>query len=246
MSPVRTPRRWMRRLIGGVVLIVALVVGGPFVYIHFIEGKAPAPLSLSTQTSTTAAAGQPAATTTTGAAPTVSSTVDGTWDIAAGSVTGYRVKETLFGQSNTAVGRTSSITGTITVSGTQVTAAQFSVDMTTVKSDQNERDGQFQGRIMDTATYPTATFTLSRPIQLGSVPPPGTTVTATATGRLTLHGTTKTVTFQVQAKRTDSTIAVSGSIPVVFADYGVDNPSGGPATTASSGTLEFLLNLSHA
>ena len=36
--------------------------------------------------------------------------------IAAGSVTGYRVKETPFGQSNTAVGRTSSITGTITVS----------------------------------------------------------------------------------------------------------------------------------
>jgi len=245
MPALRTPRRWLRWLIGGVVLIVALVVGGPFVYIHFIEGKAPAPLSLSTQTSTTIT-GQPAATTTPGATPAVSSTVDGTWNIAAGSVTGYRVKETLFGQSNTAVGRTSSITGTITVSGTQVTAVQFSVDMTTVKSDQSQRDGQFQGRIMDTATYPTATFTLSQPIQLGSIPPAGTTVAATASGRLTLHGTTKTVTFQVQAKRTDGTIAVSGSIPVVFADYGVNDPSGGPATTGSSGTLEFLLNLSHA
>jgi hypothetical protein len=36
---------------------------------------------------------------------------------------------------------------------------------------------------------------------------------------------------------------VSGSIPIVFSDYGISNPSGGPATTSSSGTLEFLLNL---
>jgi len=97
------------------VLILAVVVGGPFVSIHFIEGKAPAPRSLSSRTSTTIT-GQPAATTITGARHAVSSTVDGTWNIAAGSVTGYRVKETPFGQSNTAVGRTSSITGTITVS----------------------------------------------------------------------------------------------------------------------------------
>ncbi len=117
--------------------------------------------------------------------------------------------------------------------------------MTTVKSDQSLRDEQFQGRIMDTAKYPTATFVLTRPIQLGSIPAPGTTITATATGQLTLHGMTRSATFQVQARRTGSTIAVSGSIPIVFADYGIDNPSGGPATTANHGLLEFLLYFSH-
>jgi hypothetical protein len=60
-----------------------------------------------------------------------------------------------------------------------------------------------------------------------------------------MHGTTKSVTFTVQARRSGSTISISGSIPIVFADYGISNPSGGPATTSNNGTLEFLLNLSH-
>jgi polyisoprenoid-binding protein YceI len=222
---------------------VAVVVGGPFVYIHFIEGKAPAPLSLSTTTTTTTAGGAEATSAAAEASP--SSAVEGTWHIAAGSIAGYRIKETLFGQSNTAVGRTSSITGSITISPASVTAGRFSVDMTTVKSDQSLRDEQFQGRIMDTSTYPTATFVLTQPIQLGSVPAHGAIMTETATGQLTLHGTTRSVTFEVQARRSGATISVSGSIPIVFAGYGIDNPSGGPATTADHGLLEFLLNFSH-
>ena len=31
------PRRWVLRLIGAVVVVAVLVVGGTFVYIHFIE-----------------------------------------------------------------------------------------------------------------------------------------------------------------------------------------------------------------
>jgi polyisoprenoid-binding protein YceI len=250
----RRRRRWTRWLIAGVAVVVILVVGGPFVYIHFIEGKAPAPLSLSTETTQTTAgssagAAQTGSTATTAGsadASTSTTSVDGTWKISTESVAGYRIKETLFGQSNTAVGRTSSITGSITISGTEVSAGQFTVDMTTVKSDQTERDHQFQGRIMDTSTYPTSTFVLTQPIQLGTIPADGVTITATATGKLTLHGTTNTVTFPVQARRNGATISVSGSIPIVFADYGIDNPSGGPATTSNNGTLEFLLNFTHA
>ena len=222
--------------------MVVLAVGGPFVYIHFIEGKAPAPLSLSTPTTVA----PPAAATGASGSSTVASTVLGKWDVSSGSIAGYRIKETLFGQSNTAVGRTSTITGSITVSGTEITTGRFSVDMTTVKSDQSLRDEQFQGRIMDTSTYPTATFVLTSPVRLGSIPAVGTTITETATGQLTLHGTTKTVTFQVQARRSSSTVSVTGSIPIVFADYGINNPSGGPATTANHGVLEFLLDFSHA
>ncbi|HZQ57922.1 MAG TPA: YceI family protein [Acidimicrobiales bacterium] len=253
-------RRWARWIIGGVAVLVVLLVGGPFVYIHFIEGKAPAPLSLSTATTaagtgapTSTAAPGPSSSAPSSSAPSSSglaaagatgagSTVDGTWKVAAGSVAGYRIKETLFGQSNTAVGRTSSVTGSITISGAEVRTGTFSVDMTTVKSDESQRDHQFQGRIMDTSQFPTATFALTKPITLGSVPADGVVVTEPATGNLTLHGTTRPVTFTVQAKRSGSTIGVSGSVPIVFADYGIDNPSGGPAQTSDNGTLEFLLN----
>jgi polyisoprenoid-binding protein YceI len=255
-------------VIGAAAVVLVAVVGGPFVYIHFIEGKAPAPLTLSSGPATTAAGSTDAPATTaasaastpptlgtaasstaasgTAASGAASSGVAGTWNIGSGSVVGYRIKETLFGQSNTAVGRTSAISGSITISATTVTAGHFTVDMTKVTSDQSQRDHQFQGRIMDTSTYPTATFVLSQPIQLGSVPADGTIVTKTALGNLTMHGTTKSVTFTVQARRSGSTISISGSIPIVFADYGISNPSGGPATTSNNGTLEFLLNLPHA
>src|SRR5207247_1727924 len=99
---------------------------------------------------------------------------------------------------------------------------------------------QFNGRIMDTETYPTASFVLSQPIRLGSIPAEGVTGTARATGELTMHGTTKTVTFTVTGRRTGNAIQVSGSIPITFAEWNIPNPSFGPVTTEDHGTLEFL------
>jgi polyisoprenoid-binding protein YceI len=223
-----TVKKWL--LIALAVVVVA-VVGGPFVYIHLIEGKAPAKFSLSASS----------------ASPSASSgSVDGTWTIASGSQVGYRVHEILFGQTNEAAGRTSAVTGTVTVDGTKITAADFKVDMTQVSSDKPMRDRQFQGRIMQTSTFPTSSFVLSDPIAFRSVPPANTPQTKTATGKLTLHGVTKTVTFTLQCERTGDTAEVTGSIPITFADYSISNPSFGPVTTDDHGTLEFKLDLKHA
>jgi polyisoprenoid-binding protein YceI len=246
----KSPRRWIRWVAGAIVVLVVLGVGGPFVFFHFIEGKAPAPLTLSTTTPTTvstaatATAAGSTASTAAGSTSAAAASADGTWKVATGSTAGYRVKETLLGQSNTAVGRTTALTGSLTISGVDVATGSFSADLTQVKSDQSVRDSQFQGRIMDTSKYPTATFVLTKPIGLGTLPADGTTITASATGNLTIHGATKSVTFQVQARKNGTTIQVSGSIPVTFSDFNIDNPSGGPASVGNSGTLEFLLDLS--
>jgi polyisoprenoid-binding protein YceI len=228
-------RQWRRWLVGAGAALVVLVVGGPFVYIHLIEGKAPAPLKLSARTgpSTTVATGG-------NSAPVA---IDGSWKVAAGSVVGYRVNEVLFGQNNTAVGRTNSVTGNMTLHGNQVPSASFTVDLTTVASDQSQRDHQFQGRIMDTSTYPTATFTLTKAITLASAPTNSSTFTAQATGNLTMHGTTRAVTFTVTGKVTGSTAQINGSIPIVFANWNIPNPTFGPVSTDNHGSLEFLLNL---
>ena len=154
---------------------------------------------------------------------------------------GYRVKETLFGQSTEAVGRTNSVTGSLAISGSSVSEGDFTVDMSTVKSDSTQRDGQFNGRIMDTSQFPTSTFKLTQPIELGSVPADGQEITANATGDLTLKGVTKSVTFPVTARLSHGQVQVTGSIPVTFGDYGIDNPSFGPASVGDNGTLEFLL-----
>ena len=238
----RNVPRWAKLAISAFVLLVLGVVGGPYVYIHFIEGKAPAPLSVNTSTSPAATA-SPTASSSASSSETSSGSLDGTWNIGSGSVVGYRVHETLFGQSNTATGRTSSVTGSLTVAGDTVTTGSFTADLTTVASDKSQRDHQFQGRIMNTATYPTATFKLTQPVALGSEPADGVTVTKQATGDLSLHGVTKSITFTVSVKRTGSTIAASGSVPIVFADYNIANPSyAGTVTTDNHGTLEFLLN----
>ena len=229
--------RPLRILLVSVLALAVTVTAGTWVYINVLRDDAPERLSLD-------AGSETEATTTTAAAPAATTGVDGTWKIASGSQAGYRVKEVLFGQSAEAVGRTSDVTGTFTIAGTQVTAGSFTVDMTTVTSDQSRRDGQFQGRIMEVSTYPTATFAITSPIDLGSVPAEGQEIEVTATGKLTLHGTTRTETFPLQAKRSGATIVVAGSIPVTFADYNISNPSGGPAQTEDNGELEFRLNFS--
>jgi len=236
-------RSWKRWLVIGVVAAVAALVAGPFIYIHFIEGTAPPPLALPSTPVATATVTDTGSGT---AATDGTVTSDGTWNVADGSEVGYRIKEVLFGQSNEAVGRTGAITGSITVRGAAVTGGSFTVDMTTVTSDESRRDGQFNGRIMETSVYPTATLRITEPIDLGSVPADGVQRTYTATGELTLHGVTKTVQFNVAGRISGSTVEVAGSIPITFSEWNIGNPSFGPVTTQDHGVLEFALNLTHA
>jgi polyisoprenoid-binding protein YceI len=230
----RARLHWKGLLAAGVLLLVALAVGGPYLYIHVIEGNQPAALSLRDVPATTApsaAAGAPS-----------TESANGTWTVSSGSQAGYRVHETLAGQSTTAVGRTSAVTGSLTIAHKSVTAASFTVQLGSVTSDRSQRDEQFRGRIMDTAQFPTGKFVLTAPIRLGSVPAVGKTVTVTATGNLTLHGTTKPVRFTMAAKRGTSQIAVTGDITISYGDYGIPNPSlGGFVSVGNSGTIEFLL-----
>ena len=67
-----------------------------------------------------------------------------------------------------------------------------------------------------------------------------------ATGQLTLHGTTRQVAVPLQARLSGGAVQVSGSIPIVFADWNITNPSFGPITTQDHGTMEFLLDLARS
>jgi polyisoprenoid-binding protein YceI len=163
------------------------------------------------------------------------------WVATDASQVGYRVEEVLFGVDTTAVGRTNQVTGTLKIDGTRVTATAFEVDVASIESDDGRRDDQFRGRIMSADEFPTAAFSLTEPIDLGAEPADGLTVQTTAVGALTLRGTTRDVTFDVDAKLDNGLIGVQGSIPVAFADYGIANPSFGGITTEDVGVVEFVL-----
>src|SRR6266699_1240638 len=221
--PFTRPRHWLRWLIGAVVVLAALAAAGPFIYIYFFN-SAPSALSLSPSGSGSPSSGGTATATTAASGP-----VAGSWSVGSGSVVGYRVNEVLLGQNAIAVGRTTSVTGHLTIQGTAATAASFSVPMATVHSDKSQRDDQVDGRIMDVAQYPTATFTLTSPVDLAPLP---------ATGA---------VTITLTAERVGAQLKVAGQIPVLFSDYNIQNPSlGGFVTTQDHGLLEFLLVFARA
>jgi polyisoprenoid-binding protein YceI len=233
-------------LLGALVAIVVLFVAGFALFTFRDEG--PDELVLGERATTTTAGDAtttertPSEDSATTAVPVVDG-VDGTWQLSPDSVAGYRVVEDFAsGLSDfEAVGRTSTIEGSLTIAGTQVTAANFSVDVGSIESDDSRRDRQFHGPIMDASQFPTADFVLTSPIELGAVPAEGETITADATGDLTLRGVTNSVTFPLSARLVSGEIETLGSIDVVFTDYEIANPSNNFISVRDEGLVEFSL-----
>lgn len=176
----------------------------------------------------------------TAAEETATAGFDGAWTPTTASEFGYRVEEVLAGVNTTAVGRSNEIDGSLTIDGTTA-SIEVSVQVASITSDDGRRDGQFRGRVMDAANFPTATFRTTSPIDFGAIPSLGEQITATATGELTLKGSTQPVEFDITAQADGDSIGVLGNIPVTFSDYGIDNPSNAGVKTEDDGLLEFVL-----
>jgi len=195
--------------------------------------------------STTAAPSAPTEASTTTTADNATTGIS-QWQITEGSELGYRVAEVLFGVDTEGVGRTGEVTGGITIDSTTMTAASFEVDVASITSDDGRRDGQFRGRIMETDRFPTASFELSESVELGTEATEGAEVTVEITGDLTMHGVTRPVTFDVTARITGGRLGVLGSIPVVFTDFDIADPSLPAIRVEPDGLIEFVLVLTPA
>lgn len=173
--------------------------------------------------------------------------LDGDWTVADGSEAGYRVDEVLSGQDVTVVGRTEQVTGSGTVADGELTAASVEVDLASITTDESARDGQFQG-ILDTRTYPTATFELTDPVDITAVADGGT-VTVDAPGTMTIKGVTQEVTAGLEIRLADDggdvVAELAATVPVTFADYGVEAPDLGFVTVEDDGFVEADLTLTH-
>jgi polyisoprenoid-binding protein YceI len=224
-------RRPVRLLVAlALVVVVAFVA----VYLVFFNSDSPDELALTPvdeRSSTTAG--------------TVELT--GTWTVADGSTAGYRVREKLASLPATsdAVGRTQDISGTATIDGTIVTEAAFTVDVTTLKSDQDRRDNRIKGMGLETDTFKTATFTLTEPIDIGDAK--AATATVDATGDLMIHGVTKTVAIPLKTARNGEQLEIVGSLKFPMSDFDITPPSiGGFVSVESDATMELKLLLERA
>jgi polyisoprenoid-binding protein YceI len=258
----RIPRRpWLRPL--AVVLVLAVVAAGA-VGLWYLFGRPPAPAAVglaavpsSSPASTAGPAGsaspeasaEASAPAATESAP---ASLDGTWSVDpsigsfddfSGSFVGYRVQEELVGIGGaTAVGRTPDVTGSLTFDETAVTAVEIEADLTTLVSDSSMRDGQLARQGLETDRFPTATFVLVEPIELGAVPVEGEAITATAVGDLTLHGVTNRVELALEARLAGEVVTVVGSLPIAFGDYGMTAPESMRVLSIDeNGTMEFQL-----
>ena len=233
----------MIKKVVGLVVVLLVVVGGAFWWLVLRDDPEPE-LSLDSGSDTSQ--------TTTGTAP---ENLDGTWKIASGGDTtaGFRIEETFGGgvATHTAVGRSTDVNGSITVAGTAVTEGEFTVDLTSLTFTDTpaglsvaNRANAMKNRGLETSKFPDATFELTAPIDFGEKPTEGETVTATATGDLTIHGVTNEVSFEIEAQLEGNTIRVAtvDPVPVALADYDIEKPTGGPiASIEDDGSFEFLV-----
>ena len=231
-------RALIAAMVAGALLVGAAGIG--IVYFVVFAGSSPQKLALSSPTPSTSAS----------AASSASTLGPGTWTVTSGSQAGYRVREQLASlpAPSDAVGRTSAVTGTMTLaqsaSGYTVTTASFTVDVSKLTSDQSRRDQRIHSQGLESDRFPTATFQLATPIAVVADAAGGQTIHVSATGVLTLHGVAKTVTIPIDARFTGSNIELVGSVTFPFSQFGMTPPSiGGFVTVQDNATMEFQLEL---
>lgn len=222
-------------LAAGVVAVVVVAAAGYAIFALQSSGG-PAPVSLGSLSPGAIASG---------AIDSTDTRTSGTWTVdGSQSFVGYRVREKLafLPAPSDAVGRTSAVTGTMSIDGNAVTAVRMSADLTRLKSDEARRDEHMADMGLETDRFPTATFTLTSPITFDHKPKQGEAVKALAAGDFTLHGVTKRITIPIQARSDGTTIEVVTSFPVLFSDYSITPPDfGGFVTVQDNGTVEMKL-----
>jgi polyisoprenoid-binding protein YceI len=208
--------RKLRWVIGAVVVIVAAGVAAGAFYIF--GGSSPPPPKLPTASSVASSqtAGSPA----------------GTWRVvpAPSTYVGYRVQELFAGETihKDAVGRTG---------GVQITA-----NLAGLRSDRGPRDTYLHTHALETDTIPNATFALSAPNPLPTTPKVGTELQVPVTGTLTVHNVTRDITVTLTARWDGPTVDVVGTVPIKFADYGIEKPKTAVVETEDHGSLELSLH----
>ena len=170
-----------RTLIVGLVVLLAVGVGAYVAYDQVLSGDSTPPLALPSSSPVAVASADPTrrgerergSGDERGArAASFDGDVAGTWTVAAGSQAGYRVTEQLASlpAASEAIGRTDQVTGQIVVTSdgttTTVDSGSLTVDTTTITSDESRRDNRMRSEGLQTDEFPTATFTLTQPVEV--------------------------------------------------------------------------------
>lgn len=224
----------MKILVGAIVALAVIAAGG-YWYLFSGEGEEEATIEAAAQAAAEAQADTDQTATEDSASdesasdePAEPASVEGVWTAQANddaTFVGYRINEVLTTIGDfEVVGRTREVTGTLTITGTTVESVELTAQMDSLTTDNGARDSAMRSQALETNEFPTATFVLTSPIELGAIPAEGETIAITASGDLTIHGVTQRVDFPLQAQLVGQSIVVVGQLQVELADYDIAAP----------------------
>src|SRR5919197_5968955 len=147
-----------------------------------------------------------------------------------------------------AVGSTRSVSGEIFLTadgGINGAASRVVVDLRTLKSDDSDRDDYIQTNTLETAKYPTAEFAPAGAPGLPVPLPSDGSGAFQLVGPLTVHGVTRTVTWDATATFNETEVSGSASTRVRMTDFGMTPPQVWPVLSIQDElTLEIDLRAS--
>jgi len=153
------------------------------------------------------------------------------WTVGAtGNAARYRVREQLAGVEfeNDAVGETRAITGGLALGadGTVVPdGSRVVIDLRTLKSDKDRRDGYLQRRTLDTAEHPNATLVVTRLEGLPRPLPTSGQASLVIHGDLTIRDRTFATRWEGAASFDGDHVTGSATTAFTFDEAGLDKPS---------------------
>ena len=120
------------------------------------------------------------------------------------------------------------------------------VDLTTLHTDNNRRDGYIQRNTLETGTYPEAVFVPTAAAGLPSPLPDSGPVAFQLSGDLTVHGVTRPVTWEVTAEIAGQSLSGTATTSITFTDFGMTLPRVGPVLSVEdliALELDFVLTI---
>ena len=141
----------------------------------------------------------------------------------------YRVREQLAALQfpSDAVGRTKAISGTVAFAGDGSiisSASKLTVDLRTLRSDQERRDNFIRMNTLEVSRYPTAELVPREARGLPWPLPTSGEATFQLVGDLTIHGTTRPVTWEVMAKFDGNQVTGTATTSFKFEDFNMQVP----------------------
>ena len=126
-----------------------------------------------------------------------------------------------------AIGKTNEVSGMVTLNqdgSIDQANSKFTVDLSTLQSDESKRDGYVSRNILQTDQYPQAVFVPAQVTGLPEAVPQSGNLNFQVTGDMTIRDVTRPVTWDVTANLNDGNVSGTATTSFTFEDFNLNQP----------------------